>query len=119
MFRGRRDSRVSARAMAMAREPPYVFGADTGHLSRYREMKQSTKPDADDAKTNPAEKKQQSAPRGRLSLDNWGPHTCSAPKAQSNSAKAHLLTTATVQWSQPDSFPRRDTPRLFHSHRYW
>jgi hypothetical protein len=39
MLLGRRDSRASAIAISMVIEPQYVFGADTGWLYRYREMK--------------------------------------------------------------------------------
>jgi hypothetical protein len=39
---------------------------------------QNTLSETDDARTNTAEKKQKSALRGGLSLDNGGPHKCSA-----------------------------------------
>ena len=61
--------------MDMASEPQEVFGAATlGHP--HVQSSQDTLPMVNDARITKAEKKQASAPRIFLSLDNQGPHKC-------------------------------------------
>jgi hypothetical protein len=79
MFLGRRKQArvVSALVMAMASEPQEVFGAATlGH--QHGKSSQNTLPLANAAGIQWAEKKQKAAQRILLSLDNLGPHKCSA-----------------------------------------
>ena len=68
---------VSALVLALAREPHEVFGAATlGHL--HVPSSQDTLPMANEAGIPQAEKKQKTAHRILLSLDNRGPHKGSA-----------------------------------------
>ena len=68
---------VSALVMNMVRAPQYVCGAATvGHLQRT--SRQHTLPMANHAGIHQAEKTQKTAHRIFLSLDNRGPHKCSA-----------------------------------------
>src|SRR2546426_136818 len=63
--------------MQRARAPPAVCGAATlGHL--HVPSRQHTLPLANDAGIHQAEKKEKTAHRILLSLDNRGPHKCSA-----------------------------------------
>src|SRR5438105_4408273 len=83
MFLGRSRpcESLAALAIAMVTEPQEVCGADTEGPSLERKPSQNTLPETDDARTNPAEKTQKSAPGGSLSLDNGGPHKGSAGDA--------------------------------------
>ncbi len=66
---------VAAIVTEMAREPQEVFGAATVEHPHVQSS-QDTLPIANDARIKQAEKKQTSAHRIFLSLDNRGPHKC-------------------------------------------
>jgi hypothetical protein len=80
MFRGRRASpqHFSALASTMAPEPQDVFGADTGCPYLDRETKSEHVARDRRRQDQHCGKNTKSALKGSLSLDNRGPHKCSA-----------------------------------------
>src|SRR5262245_28253600 len=72
-------------------EPQYVCGAATSVGTPRRKLSHDTRPTADAAGIDTAEKMRKSALRSSVSLDKKRPHKCSAPRPRADSGPHSAL----------------------------